>query len=191
MKNRHFIFCLSAALIFILTDLQAQCPKVRVRRSNGYTTMPVFTRRKIYNLDNNNLPRKEQLNRDLKREPLGTKKYVLMVQERERIALEEIHKAQKYMLEHPDKKNTRKYREHKYNLELELDFISPTIEYMKNFPFADNIADLGPTLVAIRKGQIKFEDCEGKSYSRILSEIQDSQKKRLINFQKNYLRQKF
>ena len=73
----------------------------------------------------------------------------------------------------------------------EFEFISPTLEYIRNYPYAEETTNIYPVLVAIRSGKINLEDYRGKSHMRILTRIQELQKKRLIEFQKQYLENKF
>ena len=161
-----------------------------VRRSNG-TVVAGRRSPSIVNFNEGLLTRKEQLDKEIRTEDLGTKKYVLLVQERERLALDEIHKAQKYMLEHANTRNSEKYLKCQRVISEEVSFMQPTLDYMKDFPFAKDMQNMNSTLVAIRQGKIKFEKCAGKSYVRILTEIHDAQRQRLLEFQKNYLRQRF
>ena len=73
----------------------------------------------------------------------------------------------------------------------EFEFISPTLEYIRNYPYAEETTNIYPVLVAIRSGKINLGDYMGKSHMRILTRIQELQKKRLLEFQKQYLENKF
>ena len=60
-----------------------------------------------------------------------------------------------------------------------------------DFPFADKMADITPVLQEIREGKIDFEKMQGKTLTKILSKIQNLQKKKLNAYHKQYLREKF
>ena len=135
-------------------------------------------------------PRKKQLEHDISKAKPGSKRYTLLVQERERIALDEIHKAQKYIVEYGNQKQKR-HDKHLNTLKQELRLIEKTLAQIPDFPFADKMADIATVLQEIREGKIDFEKMQGKTLTKILSKIQNLQKKKLNAYHKQYLREKF
>ena len=174
------IFIFAVIAIFSICDLSAQCQK----------QPPPPTRFAKPKNEYSNWPRKDQLDYDISRAKPGTKRYALLVQERERVALDEIHKAQKYLLEY-GKKKQKKRDQHMRTLQEELRFLAPTLAQIPDFPFAKNLEDILPVLTGIRDGKIEFENLRGRSYTKILAKIHDMQKKQLNAYQKRYMKEKF
>ena len=138
--------------------------------------------------------RKEFLEKKLRREKPGTKKYTEYKQERERLALDEVHESQRFFLSRLDKKNKRiskTERERDFLLKSEADYLKPALEKIKKFPFADKLTEIYPVVKDIKSGKIKFENCRGRSESRILKKIQEVQRDMLKDYHKDFLRKNF
>ena len=174
------IFILAVFAIFAVCDLSAQCNK----------QPPPPTRFATSRRGYDSWSRKDQLDYDISKAKPGTKRYTLLVQERERIALDEIHKAQKYIVEYGDQKQ-KKHDKYLRTLKQELKLLEATLSQITDFPFADKLADIAPVLKEIREGKIDFEKLQGKSLTKILSKVQDLQKKKLNAYHKQYLKENF
>ena len=104
--------------------------------------------------------------------------------------MDEIHKAQKYIVEYGSRKQ-KKYDKYVRTMKEELRILAPTLAKIQDFPFADRIEDIASVVKDIREGKIEMKDLKGRSYTKILSKIQDLQKKSLIDYQKQYMRDHF
>ena len=176
--KKSFIFAIIA--VIAVYELSAQCNKQPPPPTRFATTSKGYS----------SMSRKDQLDHDIRRAKPGSKRYALLVQERQRIALEEIHNAQKYFIEYGSKKQ-KKHNKHMVTLKLELRHLKATLAQIPDFPFANNMEDIVPVLNGIRDGKIDFENLKGKSLKKILLTIQDIQKKKLIAYQKRYMKEMF
>ena len=138
--------------------------------------------------------RKEYLEKKLRKEDPESKKYAEYKQEREMLALEDVHESQRFFQERLNKKNkkkSKKERERNYLLQTESDYLKPVLEKIENFPFADQLKNIYPVIDDIKSGKIKFENCKDRSNARILKKIQNVQKEMLEKYHKEFLRKNF
>lgn len=174
--------CSSKRIKRTISRLQKQAKK---RRKGNLRKLPTAFNDKHYSI-----VRKENLDQALKATVAGTKDHALLLHARERLSLDEIHEAQRYILEH-GKKNIGEYEKQMNILTGEFKRIAPVLEEIEDFPYVDETTNIFPVLIAIRNGEIHLADYRGKSCMKILLRIQDLQKKKLIEYQKQFLEEKF
>jgi hypothetical protein len=138
--------------------------------------------------------RKIYLEKKLLREKPGTKKYVEYKQERERLALDEVHESQRFFQNRLNKKNkkiSKTEREREFLLKSEVNYLRPVLEKIEDFPFAEQLLEIYPVVKDIKSGRIEFENCQGRSESRILKKIQEVQRGILKDYHKDFLKKNF
>ena len=133
----------------------------------------------------NPLPRKEQLEKLMSKAEIGSREYLVYLQEREEIALSEVHGAQRFLIDERADRTPKKKKEVEELLKSELKVLEGAIRQIDDFPFADKMNDIRKLVWDIKYGKISFGDCKGKTNLRILRKIQDEQVKSLKKFHKN------
>lgn len=176
-----FFSCFVPAAVAQSKTVRIKTPE-KVPFSSGISHCPPSP--KPYIRRTNPLSRKDELERLMSRSKPGTPEYFAYLQEREEIALSEIHDAQRFLIDERADRIPKKKREVEELMKSEWKVLEPAVRLIGDFPFANRMDDIRKLVWDIKYGKINFGDCKGKTNSRILRKIQDEQVKSLRNFHK-------
>lgn len=195
MKNLFILCALIGSLFCSIEDLNAGCcpPKRTPPSCCGKSKRPVSFKKNYFKPPYKKKDRKDVLMEKMGREEPGTKKYIRYQQEREIIALEEIHQAQKDLLEireqlkiNPRKKKrmARKERDAHNLIQSETAFLAKTLGEIDNFPFRENLTNIFPILDDIGSGKLEYKKSQQRQPIHTLEMIQESQLECLKKYHK-------
>ena len=101
------------------------------------------------------------------------------LQKNERFYLSEIHRLQTRLFLRRDKLSAKQKAQYGEQLQKRIDDFKKTAYGLRDFPFENKMADIGPVVLDIQSGKINFEKCAGKKEAYILRKIHQAQFKSL------------
>lgn len=130
----------------------------------------------------------EDLERKLADAKAGSRRYLMLKQQRDKMALEMIHDIQNYLHLRTASDSDARMVKMRDMLSNEIRVITPKVRQIEDFPFPDRMDDMPGLVRDIQAGKVKYPGRIAKNESLMIKEIQREQTRALQEYHRQELK---